>query len=225
MNKLVYLGISILDIIKTLMYEFWSDYIKPKYGDRAKLCYMDTDSFVIYIKTEDFYEDIASDVEKWFDTSNYDENKTGKRPLPIGKNKNVIGLFKNELGGKIMEEYCALRAKTYEYLTNGYNDDYYDKEKMLNKKAKGTKTCVIKRKLTFGNYTDSLFNDKIKLRSQQRFKSDHHEVYTDEVNKISLRSNDNKRLQIFERVTTYAQGTNAFKVCECEMVMVKEMFF
>ena len=91
MNKPIYLGMSILDISKTLMYEFWYDYIKPKYQDRAKLCYMDTDSFVIHIKTEDFYEDIANDVEKWFDTSNYDEND--KRPLPIGKNKKGIGLF------------------------------------------------------------------------------------------------------------------------------------
>ena len=77
MNKPIYLGMSILDISKTLMYEFWYDYIKPKYQDRAKLCYMDTDSFVIHIKTEDFYEDIADDVEKWFDTLNYskDDNK------------------------------------------------------------------------------------------------------------------------------------------------------
>ena len=81
MNKPVYLGMSILDISKTLMYEFWYDYIKPKYQDKAKLCYMDTDSFVIHIKTEDFYEDIANDVEKWFDTSNYENDK---RPLPLG---------------------------------------------------------------------------------------------------------------------------------------------
>ena len=87
MNKPVYLDMSILDISKTFMYEFWYDYSKPKYGDRAKLCYMDTDSFVIHIITEDFYKGIASDVERWFDTSNYDENKTDKRPLPIGKNK------------------------------------------------------------------------------------------------------------------------------------------
>ena len=92
MNKPVYLGMSILDISKTLMYEFWYDYVKPKYEDKAKLCYMDTDSFVIHIKTEDFYEDIANDVEKWFDTSNYDKND--KRPFPIDTNKKVIGLFK-----------------------------------------------------------------------------------------------------------------------------------
>ena len=69
MNKPIYLGMSILDISKTLMYEFWYDYIKPKYQDKAKLCYMDTDSFIIHIKTEDFYEDIADDVKKWFGTS------------------------------------------------------------------------------------------------------------------------------------------------------------
>ena len=87
MNKPVYLGMSILDISKTLMYEFWYDYIKPKYQDRAKLCYTNTVSFVIHIKTEDFYKDITNDAERLFDTSNYDENKNGKRPLPIGKTK------------------------------------------------------------------------------------------------------------------------------------------
>ena len=117
MNKPLYLGMSILDISKTLMYKFWYDYFKPKYGDRAKLCYTDTDSFIIYIKTEDFFQDISNDVEKWFDTSNYDKND--KRPLPIGKNKKVPGLFKDELGGKIITEFVALRPKAYTYL-----DDY-----------------------------------------------------------------------------------------------------
>ena len=85
MNKPIYLGQAILDISKILTYEFWFDYIKPKYGDKAKLCYMDTDSFIIHIKTKDFYNDITNDVEKQFDTSNYDKND--KRPLPIGKKK------------------------------------------------------------------------------------------------------------------------------------------
>ena len=147
MNKPIYLGMPILGISKTLMYEFWYDYIKPNYGDRANLCYTDTDSFVIYIKTEDFYKDIANDVEIWFDTSNYGKND--ERPLPVGKNKKVIGLFKDKLGGKIMTEFVALRAKTYVYLINGYNDDNYDKKKIINKKAKGTKKCVIKRRLMF----------------------------------------------------------------------------
>ena len=112
MNKAIYLGMSILDISKTFMYEFWQDYIKPKYQDKAKLCYMDTGNFVIHIKTEDFYEDIANDVEEWFDTSNYDNN----RPLPIGKNKKVIGSFTDELDGKIRIEFGGLRAKTYTYI-------------------------------------------------------------------------------------------------------------
>ena len=126
MNKSVYLGLSKLEISKSLMYEFWYDYMRPKYGDNVKLCYMDTDSFIMLIKTEDFYRDIADDVEKRFHTSNYDVN----RLLPSGKSKKVTGLMKNELGGKIMTEFVALRPKTYSYLIdNGKND----------KKAKETK--------------------------------------------------------------------------------------
>ena len=105
---------SILDISKTLMYEFWSDYIGPKYGDNAKLCYTHADSFIIHIKTEGFFEDISNDAERWFDTSNYDKND--KRPLPIGTNTKVPGLFKDELGGKVIAEVVALRPKTYAYL-------------------------------------------------------------------------------------------------------------
>ena len=195
------------------MYEFWYDYIKPKYGDSAKLCYTDNDSFIIHIITEDFYKDIADNVEKWLDTSNYNEND--KRPLEIGKNKKVIGLFKDELGGKIMKEFCGLRAKTYAYLM----DD--DSEK---KKAKGTKKFVIKRRLMFENYKDCLFNNKIILKSQQRFKSDCHDVYTEQINKIALSCNDDKRLKTFDKTTTYPHGTNAFKACKNEMMIVKDLF-
>ena len=122
MNRHVYLAMSILDISKILIYEFWYDYIKPKYGDREKLCYTDTDSLMLHIITEDFYEDISVDVERWFDTSNYDEND--KRPLPIGKNKKVLGLFKDEL-----KELCTLRPKSCAYLIDGYDDDDSEKKK------------------------------------------------------------------------------------------------
>ena len=196
-----------LDISKILMYEFWNDYINPKYVDRAKLCYTDTDSFIIFIKTEDFLEDISNGVEGWFDTSNYDKND--KRLLPIGKNKKVPGLFKDELGGKIMTEVVALRPKTYAYLMDDGSD---------HKKAKGTKKYVIKQKLMFEKYKDCLFIHKSVCRSQERFKSYYHDVYTEEVNKIALSSNDDKRLQTFDRITTYPYGTNAFKVCESEML-------
>ena len=100
---------SILGISKTLMYRFWYDYIKPKYEVRAELCYTGTDICIIHIITEDFDVDISDDVERWFDTTNYDEND--KRPLPIGKNKKVIRLFKDELGGKIIKYFMHLQQK------------------------------------------------------------------------------------------------------------------
>ena len=117
------------------MQESWYDYIKPKYQDWAKLCYTDTDSFIIYIKTEDFYEDSSNDDEKWFDISIY--NEEDKRPLLKGKNQKVIGLFEDELGGRIMEEFVALRTKTYTYLMDDVVNVKKQKEqKSSNKKRK-----------------------------------------------------------------------------------------
>ena len=205
MNKPIYLGLSILEISKTLMYEFWYDYMKPKYGDNVKLCYMDTNSSITHIKTDDFYKVIADDVEKRFDTSNYEVD----RPLPTGKNKKVIGLMKDELGGKIMTEFGDLRPKTYSYLTNDCEED---------KKAKGTKKCVIKRRLKLNDYKDCLLNNQIVLKSQQRFKNERHHVYTEEINKIALSSNDDKRLQTFDRITSYPYGASAGKVCKTELL-------
>ena len=151
MNKPIYLGLLILVISKTLMYEFWYDYMKPKYGNEIKLCYMDTDSFIMNIKTNEFYEYIANDVESRFDTSNYKVNG----PLPTGKNKKVIGLMKDELGGKIITEFVTLRPKTYSYLTDDGKED---------KKAKGTKKCVIKKMIKFDDYKNCLLNDKVILK-------------------------------------------------------------
>ena len=203
MNKPLYLGLSILEINKT-MYEFWYDYMKPKYGDNVKLRYMDTDSFIMHIKTEDFYKDIADDVEKRFDTSNYEFN----RPLPTGKNKKVIGLMKDELRGKITTEFVALKPRTYSYLMDDGGRD---------KKANGIKKCVIKRRLKF-NYKDCLLNHEIILKPQQKFKSERHDVYTEEVNKIALSSIDDKRLQTFDRITSYPYGTSAGKICKTELL-------
>ena len=162
---------------------------------------MDTDSFIIHIKTKDFYKDFADDVEKRFDTSNYGVN----RPLPKGKNKKVIGLIKDELGGKIMTEFVALRPKTY----SSMDDDSEDKN------AKGIKKCVIKRILKFLDYKDCLLNNEIMLKSQQRFKS---EAHIEEINKISLSSNNDKRLQTFDIITSYPYGTSAGKVCKTELL-------
>ena len=212
MNKPVYLGQAILDISKILMYEFWYDYIKPKYGEKAKLCYMDTDSFNIHIETEDFYEYIANDVDRWFDISGYDEND--KRPLPVCKNKKVSGFFKDELNEKIMEKLCGPRPKTYALRI----DDDNNTEK---KKSKGTKKCVRKRRLKFTDFYDSVFKNETILTSQHRFKCDHHIVYTEEVNKIAISSYDDKRIQTHDKVTTYPHGTSVFKVCASEQIALK----
>ena len=223
MNKPIYVGMTILDISKTLMYEFWYGYLKSKYEDKTKLCYMDTDkskyedktklcymdtdSLILIIKTEDFYEDIANDVEKTFDKSNYEVD----RPLPMGKNKKVIGLMKDEVGEKIMTEFVALRPKTYAYTID------VDKDNEV-KKAKGIKWCVIKEKLKFEEYKDCLLNAKAVLKSQQRFKSERHDLYTEEINKITLSSNDDKRLQTFDRLTSYPYGRSVGRVCKTELL-------
>ena len=139
MDKPIYLGLSILEISKTIMYEFWYDCMKRKYGDMVKLCYTDTDK----------------DVEERFDTSNYSFD----RPLPKGKNKKVIGFMKDELGGGIITEFVALRPKTYSYMTNEFIEM---------KKAKGTKKCVIKKMLKFEDYKKCLLDDKVILKSQAK---------------------------------------------------------
>ena len=136
--------------------------------------------------------------------------------LPIRINEGVPGKFKDELKGRIMIELVALRAKAYPHFIDGYDDDY-DKNKIINKKAKGTRKCITKREITFTNYKDSLFNNEVVKKSQHRFRRDHLKVYTEEINKIALSSNDNKRIQTYDKITTYPYGTNTFMVCENEM--------
>ena len=154
---------------------------------------MDTDSFIMNIKTNDFCKDISSDVECKIDTSNYEV----KIPLPIGKNKKVIGLMKDELGGEIITEFITLRPKTYSYLTD--NDK-------IDKKAKGTKKCIMKKMIKFDDYKKCLLNDKVILKSQQRFISTKHDVYTEDVNKIALSNDDDKRIVSSDKITSYPYG-------------------
>ena len=111
MNKPVYLGACILDLSKTIMYEFHYNYIKPKYGDKAKLLFTDTDSLMYEIETEDFYKDISKDVKDRFDTGNYPKNHPSG--IPTGINNKVLGMVKDEAGGKIIKEFVGLRAKLY----------------------------------------------------------------------------------------------------------------
>ena len=143
--------------------------------------------------TNDFYEDIANDVEDRFDTSNYEVN----RPLPMRKNKKVIGLMKDELGGKIITEFVTLRPKTYSYLTDDGKED---------KKAKGTKKCVIKKMIKFNDYKKCWLNDEVIFKSQQRFVSKKHNLYTENINKIALSNNDDKRIVSLDKITSYQYG-------------------
>ena len=201
MNKPVYLGQAILDLSKTIMYEFHYDYMKRKYNESdLKLLYMDTDSLVYDIKTEDFYKDIAEDVETRFDTSGYEPN----RPLPIGKNKKVIRLMKDELGGKIMNKSISLRPKMYSYKIG---------EKDEPKKCKGIKKCVVKKTISFEDYKRCLFEGRVIYRSQMMFRSRKHKVKTLEVNKLALSREDNKRISI-NGIDSLAMGH--YKVWGCE---------
>ena len=194
MNKLVYLGQAILDLLKLVMYEFHYDYMWRKYDSQnLKLCYKDTDSLVYHIKTEDFYEDIATDVQTRFGTSAHRSD----RPLPIGLKKKVIGLMKDEMDGDIIEEFIAPRLKLYFYRKSGG---------VKGKKCKGIKKNVIKRTITFEDYKNCLFKKSNIYRSQLLFRLYKHDVHTIEVNKLALSAEDDKRIVGEDGISTKARG-------------------
>ena len=177
MNKPVYLGQAILDLSKIVMYEFHYAYMKRKYNDdKLTLCYMDTDSLIYSIEMDDFYEDITDDVANRFDTSGYNPD----RPLPMGLNKKVIELMKDELGGGIMTEFVTLRPKMYAYKTGNSES----------KKCKGIKKCVVKKTISFEDYKACLFSRETSYRSQLMFRSSKHEVRTLELKLAPSRDND-----------------------------------
>ena len=154
---------------------------------------MDTDSLVYEIKTGDFYADIVDDVRARFDTSGYCPN----RPLPIGLNKKVIELMKDELGGAIMTEFVALRPKFYSYKKLDGSED---------KKCRGIKKCVVKKTLTFEDYKTCLFNDSTEYKSQLMFRSSKHEVHTIEVNKVTFNRDDDKRISKKDGISTFVRS-------------------
>ena len=193
-NKPVYLGMCILDISKIRMYDFHYGYIKPKYGEKVKLLFTDTDSLMYEIETEDFYKDISPDVQTRFDTSNYSPNHPSG--IETGVNKKVIGLFKDEAAGRIITKFVGLRAKNYSFVLDGEE----------HKKCKGIKKCVTKNNITFEDYETCLFTNVQQLRKMNIFKSHLHNVYSEEVNKIALSSNDDKRVVLKDGIHTLAHG-------------------
>ena len=195
MNKPVYLGMCILDLSKTIMYDFHYNYIKPKYGVKAKLLFTDTDSLMYEIETEDFYKDISEDVKDRFDTSDYPENHLSG--IPTGINKKVLGMFKDEAAGKVIKEFVGLRAKLYSYKMD---------EGEENKKCKGIKKQVVTTSIKHEDYKTCLRTGKEQLRKQNILRSYEHEVFTEEVNKVALSALDDKRYILGDGVHTLAWG-------------------
>ena len=194
MNKPKYLGMCILDISKTLMYDFYYGYLKPKYGDKVRLLFTDTDSLMIEVETEDFYKDIAPDVHKWFDTSNFPTNHSSG--ISTGVNKMVIGMFKSEVGGKIITEFVGLRAKNYSYVCDG--KEY--------KKCKGIKKSVTEKDIHHEDYINCLFEDVQLRRKMNVIRSRRHVLRSEEINKVALSANDDKRVVLQDGVHTLAHG-------------------
>jgi len=195
-NKPIYLGMCILDLSKTLMYDFHYNYIKTKYGDSAELLFTDTDSLCYEIKTKDFYVDISDDIESRFDTSEYPKDHPSGIKSDI--NKKVIGMFKDEAAGRQNEVFVGLRAKLYSYKMFEDGEDH--------KKCKGVKKNVVKKSITHEDYKDCLFTRREQLINMNVIRSHLHEMYTEEVNKIALSADDDKRIIMKDNISTLAYG-------------------
>ena len=191
LNKPIYAGFSILDLSKTLMYDFHYSYIKHKYGSQAKLLFTDTDSLCYEIQTNDIYQDMSSDAQH-FDTSDYHKD----HPLYSTTNKKVLGKLKDECAGVPPTEFIGLRAKMYSLL-------YDSKEK---KTAKGIKKSVVKNAITHRDYKETLFQKESQTHSMTQIRSFGHQLYTVKMNKTSLSPYDDKRYILNDGFTTLAYG-------------------
>ena len=217
MDKPILVGQAILDKSKELMYEFWYEYLKPKFKDKLKLLlYMDTDSFVLEIETDDFYKDTKDDLKEWFDTSKYSKDMVLPKEYANNAclNKKVIGKMKDELHKGCMSEFVALSSKLY-----AYKQVKVDKTVSEEKRARGTSKAVTKKTLSFDHYKKCLFNNETVRCIQHRIKSTPYSVDTIEINKVALKNSDHKRLRSFNGITTYHYGTRAFMVCIEELRM------
>ena len=192
LNRPAYVGMCILDLSKTLMYDFHYNYIKSKYGDKAKLLFTDTDSLTYEIETNDAYTDFWSDKDR-FDNSDYDE----KSPFYNKTNKKVIGKFKDEAAGQPIIEFIGLRSKMYSYVKDNETGG---------KTAKGIKKNVIKKNIHHEDYKNILFNDQQMFHTMKTIRSQKHQLGSFELNKISLSCYDDKRFIHPNGITSYAYG-------------------
>ena len=193
-NKPVYVGQAILDLSKLLMFDFHYNYIQRKYSyKRAKLLFTDTDSLMYEIHTEDFYADISEDVRTKFDTSDYPQDH--KSGILTGVNKKVIGTFKDEVAGRQITHFVGLRPKLYSFKVEDSN---------TSKKCKGIKKNVVKKGIDFEDYVQCLFSGEKQMRSMNIIRSENHEMYSKEVNKLALSGDDDKRILSEDKVNTRA---------------------
>ena len=195
-DKPIYVGFCILDLSKTIMYDFHYNYIVKNYGGKQKLLFTDTDSLAYEIKTEDFYQDISSDIEEKIDTSNYAKNHPSG--IKTGCNKKVIGMMKDECGGEqILEFVMNLRAKMYSYRLDEREE----------KRAKGVKKNVIKKDISLDDYYKCLIERVNTIyRQMNLIRSHKHEIYSETVNKVALSAEDDRRVIGADGISTLAYG-------------------
>ena len=203
MTKPIFCGAAILDLSKCIMYRFYYGYAKKKWEGLKVLC-TDTDSLIYEIETEDVFADTAGDVFDWFDTSGYSKDHPAVEiGFPVGKNKNVPGMFKDECGGKMMKEFAALRSKCYSVLM----DDEGNK-----KKCKGVKKNVVEKELCHEDYKTVLFSGGKIIREQNLIQSKKHDVFTLNMKKIALSPDDDKRIVLEDGISTLAFGHWRFEL-------------
>ena len=196
LDKPCHAGAAILDLSKLHMYDFHYNFIKPKYGEKAKLLFTDTDSFAYHIECEDIYSDMKENMS-YFDTSNYQKD----HPNFSVENKGVLGLFKDELKGCLGIEFAGLRSKVYSLVHEGS-----DKAMIEKKVAKGVQRSTIRNNLKHEMFRDCVENGILIRSTMTSIRSDHHELNTIRMNKISLSSFDDKRYILENGYDTLAHG-------------------
>ena len=204
-NKPIYVGQAILDLSKTLMYDFHYNYIKKKYGNRAELLMTDTDSLMYLIQTDDVYYDIKKDVKKKFDTSNFPDVHPSL--IKTGVNEKVVGVFKNEAAANTITHFVGLSSKLYAYLIEILYKKYgklKEPEEEEIRKAKGVKKNVIKKSISFEDYKKCLFSEEVLMKEMNIIRSENHDIYSMTVNKVALSANDDKRLKCKNKIDTLA---------------------
>ena len=193
-NKPIYVGQAILDLSKTLMFDFHYNYIREKYSYiKSPLLFSDTDSLMYQIETDDFYSDISDDIEEKFDTSDYPSDHASG--IITGVNKKVIGMFKDEVAGKQITHFVGLRPKLYSFKIENSGGV---------KKCKGVKKNVVKKEIDFDGYVNCLFSGNKQMKTMKIIRSENHDIYSKEVNKVALSCDDNKRIVLKNKINTLA---------------------